>query len=129
MLDAAEEVLHLVHPRPVPWSDIATAFAKNLKISLVPYKTWLEGLERIYAETGSDPAEIEKAFADVPALRLMDFFRAVKEDPDLEPLGMCHLDSEKAQANSKILREVEQIGAKDAEKWVAFWKKSGFLPT
>lgn len=127
ILDAKEEVLHLAHPRPVPWNDVASAFAKTLNIPLVPYQKWLGALERRFAETGSDPAEVEKAFAEVPALRLIDFFRGAKEDPELEPLGMCRLATEKAQAASKVLREAEQIGSKDVEKWVAFWKKSGFL--
>lgn len=129
MLDAKEEVLHIVHPRPVPWNTIASAFAKELNLPLVPYQKWLEGLERKFAEAGQKPAQIGQAFADVPALRLIDFFRAAKPVPGLEPLGMRPLASEKAQLSSRTLREAEKIGPKDVEKWVAFWRKSGFLPS
>ena len=128
MLDAHEDVFHVVHPKPVPWDDLAIEFSKALNVPLVPYKEWLETLERKLVETGTDAAEVEKAFSEVPALRLMDFFRAAKMSSDREPIGITRLASEKAQAASQVLREAEKVGTRDVERWIAFWRRTGFLP-
>ena len=38
-------LVHLVHPRPVPWSSIAAVVAQELSAQLVPYDVWLSKLE------------------------------------------------------------------------------------
>ena len=128
MLDGNEETLHIVNPRPVPWNDIASSFSKALGLRLVPYSEWLAALESRSATTGTDPAKVKAAFEEVPALRLMEFFRTVKSEASGEALLVVSLASEKAQAASSALRGVEQINAKDIERWVAYWQKNGFLP-
>lgn len=128
MLDAKEDVFHLVHSKPVHWNEVASAFTKALQISLVSYQEWLDALEHKLIETGTDAIKVEKSFDEVPALRLIDFFRAAKMSPDREPIGLTRLASEKAQAASKVLREAEKVGEKDVERWLSYWQKSGFLP-
>ena len=128
MLDAKEDVFHIVHPRPVPWNEVASAFANSLCIPLAPYQEWLETLESKLVETGTDPVKVERAFSEIPAMRMMDFFRAAKMTADREPLGIARLASEKAQAASHILRGAEKVGSGDVERWMAYWRKTGFLP-
>ena len=129
MLDADGEVFNLVHPKPVPWNDVASAFSYALNVPLVSYKEWLDALESKLIETGIGAAQVEKAFDEVPALRIIDFFRAAKMSPDREPIGITRLASDKAQAASKVLREAADLGNKDVKKWIAFWRRTGFLLT
>ena len=78
MLDTEEDVLHLVHPKPVKWNDIMLTLSKSLKLPLVSYDRWLGSLEEKAYGIGSDPEHVEKAFKDIPALRLINFFRSAK---------------------------------------------------
>lgn len=130
MLDARGEVFHIVHPKPTPWSDIASAFAKLLDIQVVSYDEWLGALEDRLIEAGTDHTKVERAFKEMPALRLMDFFREAKKKKivDRRPFEIARVDSMKAQAASPTLREMRGVGVADIETWIAFWKKSGFLP-
>ena len=110
---------------------MASAFAKKLQVPLVSYDEWLQALESKLEETGSDPNRVEKAFEFVPALRLINFFRSIKGIPTLgserEPFGFPKLSSEKAQACSPTLRAAEQMGVADVDRWLTFWRESGFL--
>lgn len=130
MLDTNEEVLHIVNPKPVPWNDVASSFAEALGIQLVPYSEWLAALEGRSAALTTEPEEVQKAFVEVPALRLMDFFRVARADIEAgkEALSVVSLASEKAQACSGVLREAKQVSSKDVDRWVIYWRKTGFLP-
>ena len=131
VLDTDVDIVHLVHPKPIPWNVIASAFSKKLQLTLIPYDEWLQALENKLDETGSDPKRVEKAFELVPALRLINFFRSIKEITMLgsvrEPLGLPKLASQKAQAYSNTLRASEPMSVADVERWLSFWRKSGFL--
>ena len=132
MLDVQEDVLHLVHNKPRLWNDVARELSNALKLPLVPYAEWLEVLGRAMAEIGSEPSDIESAFDRIPALRLLDFFRAAGkevDDPDSEPLGVPRLASEKAQFLSSALRDARPLDESHVRGWLRFWRDSGFLPS
>ncbi|KAI0332192.1 acetyl-CoA synthetase-like protein [Cubamyces sp. BRFM 1775] len=127
MRKSPEPIVHLVHPRPVPWRTVIAPIAAELQVPLVPYETWLSALE---ASTRgmADATEVELMKAN-PALRIVDFFRHLKQSPDHEPLGMVYLSSEKATKVSGTLTRMPALDAGRARKWLAAWKKSGFLST
>ena len=55
MRSSADPILHLVHPRPIPWKSLITPIAQELKATLVPYVEWLTALE-IVAERNAEAA-------------------------------------------------------------------------
>ncbi|THH07788.1 hypothetical protein EW145_g3144 [Phellinidium pouzarii] len=129
----SERTLHLVHPRPVPWSLVIGAIAKGLGLSIVSYGDWLSSLEHAHRDLydGSpDAAKIEKVFRENPALRLMSFFSSARDRVDvenLEPLGIVKMRCEKAVASSKTLKEAGSIVNDDARRWIASWRRTGFI--
>ncbi|PIL27263.1 hypothetical protein GSI_10408 [Ganoderma sinense ZZ0214-1] len=126
MRNSSEPILHLVHPRAVPWRSIITPIAAELGVPLVTYDEWLAALVRTAGAEGSFQAV--EAMRKNPALRLLDFFRAgrhVKEG--FEPLGLPHLSTEKARSASETLAAMSAIGEAEAKAWVAAWRSVGFL--
>ena len=125
MRHASEPIVHLVHPRPVPWRTVIAPIAAELEVPLVPYETWLSALEGSTRGV-ADAAEVELMKAN-PALRIVDFFRGLRLSADHEPLGMVYLSSEKAVRASRTLAGMPALDAGRARKWLAAWRKSGFL--
>ncbi len=126
MRNSSEPILHLVHPRAVPWRNIITPIAAELGVPLVTYDEWLAALVRTAGAEGS--VQAVDAMQKNPALRLLDFFRAgrnVKEG--FEPLGLPHLSTEKARRASETLATMPAIGGAEAKAWVAAWRAVGFL--
>lgn len=127
-----EPVLHLVHPRPVPWSHIITAFAVELKLPVIPYDDWLVSLQesgRALDSAKQAQAEVEEMLEQNPALRLLTFFASAKGKmgADVEPLGIPRLASEKAQNVSESLRNAREISEDCVKRWIAYWRSNGFI--
>ncbi|KAI5116179.1 hypothetical protein M0805_002877 [Coniferiporia weirii] len=129
----AERVLHLVHPHPVPWSGIISAFARSYDLRVVPYDEWVAALEGVHADLYADipdTRKVESAHRANPALRLLDFFRAAQdrdEDTIFEPMGIPKLRCEKALAASDTLKNAECVGEENVRRWIASWDKAGFI--
>ncbi|EJC99762.1 uncharacterized protein FOMMEDRAFT_148605 [Fomitiporia mediterranea MF3/22] len=130
MLESDERVFHLVHPRPVKWNAVIQWFSKALNIPIVSYSEWLAALEKsdVSAHPGT-AAELEAALEKNPALRLLDLFRAAKNNTgdDHEPLGVQKLASEKAERISESLRNAEQINEKNITAWISYWSETRAL--
>ncbi|KAJ3539483.1 hypothetical protein NM688_g6353 [Phlebia brevispora] len=119
-----EPVLHLAHPQPVPWKTLLSPIAEALHVPLVPYDEWLTALEACL------PNSVSPGTADLqqyPALRLLDFFRNVRNSPDREPLGMARLDTRKALFAAPSLLMEGQLTAAWAFKWLKAWRTAGLL--
>ncbi|PIL37207.1 hypothetical protein GSI_00900 [Ganoderma sinense ZZ0214-1] len=123
MRSSPESILHLVHPRPIPWHDLITPMAQELGVPLAPYTTWLAALESSGSVEGSEG----DATRENPALRLLDFFRSFALGNEKPPLGLWQLATSKAVNASETLANMPQIGEADVRRWVAAWRKSGFL--
>lgn len=114
--------LHLAHPRPVRWSDMAQHMSEALRLPLVPYSDWLERLERNLDVGGDNPAS-----------RLIDFFRTASMDggDSKDAMGLPRLELVKAKGGSRTLNDdtLRQIGKDDVDRWLSYWRSVGFVPS
>ena len=128
-----EPVLHVVHPRTTRWNELAGYYAQQLDLPIVPYAEWFAALEEAQhaLQSGSmDAATVEKTLRDNPALRLVDLFRAGKDQEkheNYEPPGITRLSTEKAFSVSGSLRNAESMNEENVKQWISAWKKSGFI--
>ncbi|KAF4610095.1 hypothetical protein D9613_010628 [Agrocybe pediades] len=130
--------LNLVHPRPVPFNDLISAINDALveervlfdTLPVLTFQEWFSVLE------GRASAQNEDDLTDVPAIKLIDFFRnTAKADAALragerqgnESGGMAEFSTAKAQEISKTMKELPPIGKKDAKLWVHYWKNVGLF--
>jgi len=118
MVHSDEQVLHLVHPRPVPWKDIFAPIADRLKLSLIPYDNWLEHLRK--AADGDHGEPIANG-GHSAATHLREFFENNVEAADVR------LSTEKAVKVSRALDNARPLGKDDAMKWLDFWARVGHI--
>ncbi|THH29826.1 hypothetical protein EUX98_g4377 [Antrodiella citrinella] len=124
MRDSDERVLHLVNPNPVPWKTFLEPLAEAMNVSLVPYDQWLYALGECLKDTSL--TEVENMQRN-PALRLLDFYRGLRVDDELEPLGLVRLETTKGVQVAPSLQEMP-LSQAQAERWMASWRSSGFVP-
>jgi len=104
-----------------------------LGLPVAPYIDWLADLREAYATLNSrtpSAAELERALQDNPALRLKNFFEAAAnavDREDIEPLGVPKLDVTRALQAAPSLKRAEPVGQDHVQRWVQYWKKTGFL--
>jgi len=129
-LQSSKLILHLRHPRPVPWSNAIRHFASVLKLPLVSYTDWFTRLDQGLLSTFDD----ERVHLLEPGLRLLEFFRLPYDANEPRPDIMNKLMHEVVNANglseSETLRNpvLPQISKADVEKWIGYWKSARYLP-
>ncbi|KAI1788607.1 acetyl-CoA synthetase-like protein [Ganoderma leucocontextum] len=126
MRNSPSLILHLSHPRPVPWHTLMVPIAEELRVPLVPFPDWLASLEKCDNET-LDVRHIEWT-RNNPALRLLGLFRSWTSTSDPGPVSAIRLSTEKAEAASETLAGLPALDAEVARRWVAGWRRAGFLP-
>ena len=129
-LQPGAHTLHVAHPRGVPFNTLITPVASSLSVPLVPYPDWLSKLATAHKVAQSfSAAELERAQAANPALRLFSFFQSVRMGPEWEPLGVARLDTARAIRVSSVLAEgAKPLGEENVWKWMSAWRASRFLP-
>ena len=132
MLDVQSDVLHLVHPKPTPWSSIIKAFSRELGLPTSSFSEWLERLENAYTNMqneSSDAAAVERYLRENPALSLINYFRNKKQanGPFAESFRIAEIGNNNAVEASQALREAEAINDDSVRRWVSYWRKTGFL--
>ena len=121
---------HIVHPRGVPFNALIASAASSLNVPLVPYPEWLTRLSEEHKAQSYSDANLEKAQAGNPALRLFGFFQSARNGPEWEPIGVARLDTTRAVRVSKVLAEgTKPLGEENVRKWLGAWRASGFLPS
>ncbi|KAI0332229.1 acetyl-CoA synthetase-like protein [Cubamyces sp. BRFM 1775] len=125
MRHSPEPIVHLVHPTPVPWHTLIAPIAAELGVPLVSFDSWLRALQGSLARA-SDAEQVALMTAN-PALRLLDFYRGLKIEPEREPLGMVYLATEKATGVSETLASLPALDEERAKGWLEAWRKAGFL--
>lgn len=116
----AHGVLHLVHPKPIPWKTVFVTFSKALRVPLVPFQEWL-GRLTAFGEAHPEGGR------EVPALRLIEFYKSLGNMGFDAMVNIESLSTTKAQSISPTLRNMPPLKDTDADKWLAYWKKSGVI--
>ncbi|KZV87149.1 ketoacyl-synt-domain-containing protein [Exidia glandulosa HHB12029] len=122
----SERVLHLVHPRPVQWSTLMTLVSTELGVNVEGFDQWVGRLE----VAARDEDMVKSSPALQPALRLLDFFRHMR-DRAARASGMAksdaydgfmipRLDMHKMLAMSPSLQNLPPLGVQDVRSWLAF---------
>lgn len=124
MRNSDEPILHLVNPNPVPWRTFLKPLAQALKVSLVSYDEWLFRLGECLKDTSISEVEHLKRN---PALRLLDYYRGLELNDEMEPLGVVRLDTAKSVRVAPTLLEMP-LTEERAVHWLASWRSSGFIP-
>jgi len=109
-------VYHIDNPVGQPWKEMSPVLADALDIppeKIIPFRQWVKLVRRA-------PLNAEEN----PAVRLIDFL-----DYNFERMscGGLILDTIKAQEHSKTMATKGPVNAVVARKYVAAWKKMGFL--
>ncbi|KAF5350345.1 hypothetical protein D9758_012816 [Tetrapyrgos nigripes] len=117
------EFVHLVHPRPVPWTSIAPVIAEQLGVPLVPLGNWVASLEHLRNQT---PQPTQNSFSDrdkdVRALRILDFYRRMvscEETRNREAFGNPAMAVHRGRHCETAFKSLRVLGAEDARKWVS----------
>ncbi|KAI9058660.1 acetyl-CoA synthetase-like protein [Trametes sanguinea] len=118
MVTSGELALHLVSPKPVPWSTVFGPIAERLNLPTVPYAEWLKKLEHSAAVANAGPGVAHHESAH----NLVDFFKS-------EGMGGAgvQLSTDKAVRCSKSLSSVRPIDRGDALRYVQYWAKVGHV--
>ncbi|KAF9812923.1 hypothetical protein IEO21_05878 [Rhodonia placenta] len=128
------KVVHLNHPRPVPWHSLGVHVAQAFSVPLVPYHEWLAKLEQAAQDVSQAEREgspTRKALQNLHGIQLLPFYRglAAKFNVGRLSVGMFQLDVSQAVAASPTLSapSVSQLGAEHVKNWLAYWRKVGLL--
>lgn len=126
MRNSPSLILHLSHPRPVPWCTLTVPIAEALGAPLVPFSDWLTLLEKC----DSDAPDIRclESTRNNPALRLLNLFRSWASTSNPGPVSSMRLSTKKAEGASETLASLPSLDAEAAREWVAGWRRAGFLP-
>lgn len=127
--DSSSSIVHLVHPKPVPWTDFAETVSSELCVPLVPYSEWLRRLEERALSNDSGAEE------SLPGAKILSFFRqaasGMEESEDgKEAMGLAALDISRAMSESVTMRddgEMRKIGVGEVKLWLENWSSRGHL--
>ncbi|KAL5518378.1 hypothetical protein ACEPAH_60 [Sanghuangporus vaninii] len=146
MLDTEERYLHLVHPRPIIWTDLMSIFSRRLRLPIVHIDFWMRALhctvyeaEEVVLTIKNDSAAREsmrEVFRQNPAARMIKFFIQEHESckgkplsPDKQTVWTPLVRCERAVAASRTLQgsQLPQIDEHDVKQWMQTWQRVGFL--
>ena len=65
--------------------------------------------------------------AQIPASKILDFLRQRSPKGGMEVPGFPPLDTSISQSLSLGLSSAPRFEAKDAEKWLGYWRRIGFM--
>ncbi|KAJ7572119.1 hypothetical protein C8J56DRAFT_993487 [Mycena floridula] len=125
--DAQHDTVHIVHPQPTTWNSLMAPMARSLNVLLVPYEDWFARLE----DRAKTSFSLDQT-TDIPALKLLDFFRPGPKtiQPTHESMGLMPVvESSKGLDCSLTLRDpgLGPIDAEEVGKWISYWRSVGFL--
>jgi len=114
MRESSHQYLHLVHPRPVPWSEIFQHISAALgNIPLVGPDVWIQKVEDLGLDQSTQHV-----------LQLLKLYRGRGGDRE-SPL----VDIEKAMLVSKTLAsdKIHILSKEDVNQWIRYWGSKKFL--
>ena len=114
----------MTHPRPTPWDTIFTSLSQILNVPLVSFAEWMK---RVVAH-GQSQQDPRQAAHDVPALRLLEFFKGFGSAGFAKICSFEDLGTTLAEQVSPTLRQMDVLGEKDVKNLVDYWRRAGVLP-
>ncbi|KAF8581951.1 hypothetical protein K439DRAFT_1662052 [Ramaria rubella] len=123
----SSQFVHLVHPRPVPWTTVIQHVADALHVPVIPYDEWLRRLE-------ASP-RTNDALHRNPALHLIDFYRVSSTPKDAarvesrEAMGLAMYETKISarEAPSLAPAHLPQLGKSDVNQWIGYWRSKSAL--
>ncbi|KAK7050038.1 hypothetical protein VNI00_005470 [Paramarasmius palmivorus] len=126
--DNTTTFINLVHPRPIRASLMMEHLSKELGLPLVRYSEWLNALESSAAN--APPAPSSYSLSN-PAISLLHFYRNARgrlnTEVEGEAFGFTAMKTDTAVETVPWLTSMPQVGPKDVDGWVAYWRKIGLL--
>ncbi|KZT66436.1 hypothetical protein DAEQUDRAFT_739999 [Daedalea quercina L-15889] len=130
-----EDVIHLVHPRPVTWSLLAAIIVRELGTTLVPFGEWVMKLDALYEskKSGDDweggQGEVE-LLQTTRALHFRGWFKVLSSTPrddDAQALNFPALSVSRAKELCPVMTRIAPLCEDDVKNWLAYWRKIGLL--
>ncbi|CUA70556.1 L-aminoadipate-semialdehyde dehydrogenase large subunit [Rhizoctonia solani] len=133
-------VVHLCHPRPVPWMVIVGAFATCIflrtgsQLPIVGFDEWNGRIKEAAESFEGSKADRYKRFPTIKIQSVLDGavkseirLRARRDSGHAEFTGVVRLDITIAKALSETLRFTPELGMKHVERWFRYWDSVGFF--
>ncbi|KAI0085165.1 hypothetical protein BDY19DRAFT_909277 [Irpex rosettiformis] len=119
-------LLNVVHPRPIAWDEVFKLIKDEIGVNLptIPYADWLAKLEAHDGETSA------KTLQDIPALKLLEFFRSFSRETNavsVEAGGLPVFSTTELQNKSETALAILPLQSNHARAWIRYWKGLGFL--
>ncbi|KAL0565697.1 hypothetical protein V5O48_016323 [Marasmius crinis-equi] len=121
--DAHAPFLHVVNPQTTPFADILQPFSEALSLPMVPYQEWIHAIEESESRYTSSP----ELLSQIPASKILDYFRERSSKAGAEVPGYPSLDTRICRTLSSRLGDAPQFERKEAERWLKYWRKIGFI--
>ncbi|KAH7318806.1 hypothetical protein B0J17DRAFT_724242 [Rhizoctonia solani] len=133
-------VVHVSHPRSVPWMDIINAFSMSIipytgsQLPVIRFDEWNKRVVEAAKSFKGSKNDRYKRFPITKIQRRVD--RAVQVDHDLHSSGdaanaefggLVSLDTTIAETCSESLRSTPKLGTEHVEQWVEYWNFMGFF--
>ncbi|KAG5642090.1 hypothetical protein DXG03_003614 [Asterophora parasitica] len=128
---APPAALNLLHPKPIDWNTVVEGIRAAIKevlgreLELVSLSEWITKVEARGA-----PNVTAETLADIPAIKLLDFFRKASQmATTANEFGgvVASFTTDKTQSASDTVAQLLQIGPDDVRSWVQYWHDVGFL--
>ncbi|KAI9830055.1 MAG: hypothetical protein M1819_005885 [Sarea resinae] len=107
---------HVENPARQPWSEMVSVLADALKISranIIPFDDWLGRVDEYPGSAEENPAAKVMEFLDDHFLRMA--------------CGGLVMDTAHSRAHSETMASATPVSAELVEKYVCYWKDTGFL--
>lgn len=135
MLETDKFILHLCHPKPVPFSALMDPIAKTFGLGKMPYLEWVAKLAEESAKVNRGEIKASKYLE--PGIRLLGTYQSAitPENPAFprtDAFGLMYkVSGKEGTAASPVLSDpnLPQVGEKDVLSWIGYWRSIGFLPS
>lgn len=103
---------NLVNPTQSPWTMFVKSLQKRMPdVQSVSMQDWVKALEKLAMSTTGDASQ------QIPALKLLDYFRSLAQESAKAPTYETHT----AVANSKSMKELGAINESIMDGWLGQW--------
>ena len=124
----ASPVVHIAHPKPVPWNTIVDSVSEILDVPIVPYSQWFSKLEQ--AATAALESGLSATSPKYPAFHLLHFYRSQQssdnQNMESDAITGANLDLAAAKSSSGIMADANlaQLNSSSVAQWLSYLKSS-----